>query len=510
MSTIFSNPARAAITCIFLALAACGGSDGEGGGANPPPPPPTTGIGTAGGTVTGPNGAKVVIPGGALTTNTAIVIEQTSAGAPPLPAGLSVLGSMFAFTPHGTTFAAPVTLTLPFDPATVPAGGTPALFKTNAQGQWEEVPSASFGATTVTAQVTSFSHVQAVVQFPQPSPDVGRTVTFKEFRGVDRTEAVLVDRTTSGGRVAELIDFGPAAFDAEIALIDGRTLLPDNRANGAVNSSEDGTTFSIVAEAPAGGPPPDDRVGSGTTLIQAQTFVKQSPTATLTFKLPQVVIEAHDDDSSASRRCPENLLLGERCLLMLGELDISLEIIKTSGGFEPDFAYQIAGGLLLHGFARKWGFSAYNNFSSHAPFWREEDFDFVIDDFDGRGESHVRLSLREPLTYEVDLSRIEVGDAFHVRLEASALVWNLIAGSSSEAPSSMGAYLRESLASGGPLPGGSGGSFEFTGLQPTDTPVPLPGSSGNSSGPAPVQPAPCVPGPGPSAEAGTVQFSAAG
>ena len=47
----------------------------------------------------------------------AIAVDQTTAGAPPLPAGLTPIGQMFAFTPHGTTFAVPVTVTMPFDPA---------------------------------------------------------------------------------------------------------------------------------------------------------------------------------------------------------------------------------------------------------------------------------------------------------------------------------------------------------------------------------------------------------
>jgi hypothetical protein len=117
----------------------------------------------AGGTVAGPNGARAVIPRGALATDTTIGIEQTQASAPALPAGFVALGPMFAFTPHGTTFAAPVTVTLPFDPASVPTGTTPALYKTDAQNQWERVAGATFGADSVNAQLTNFSWVQHVL-----------------------------------------------------------------------------------------------------------------------------------------------------------------------------------------------------------------------------------------------------------------------------------------------------------------------------------------------------------
>ena len=115
---------------LLLTLGACGGSDdGDGGGGSGGggAPPVSAVIGSAGGTVIGPSGASVVIPPGALATNTTITITQTSAGAPPLPGGFTVSGQMFAFTPHGTLFALPVTMTLPFDPALVPAGTSKAV-----------------------------------------------------------------------------------------------------------------------------------------------------------------------------------------------------------------------------------------------------------------------------------------------------------------------------------------------------------------------------------------------
>ena len=84
------------IGCALL-LSACGGGGGGGDSGSrtantPAPPPPTSGIGPAGGTVDGPNGAKVVIPPGALAIDTTIAIALTSAGA-PLPTGFTPLGA---------------------------------------------------------------------------------------------------------------------------------------------------------------------------------------------------------------------------------------------------------------------------------------------------------------------------------------------------------------------------------------------------------------------------------
>ena len=112
----------------ILVVCGCSGAD------RPTPQPASTSgttIGPAGGTVLGPSGAKVVIPAGALSAPTLIAITQTSTGAPDLPTGVVPSGDTFAFTPHGTTFAVPVEIAVPFDPTRVLAGTPPVLYKTN-------------------------------------------------------------------------------------------------------------------------------------------------------------------------------------------------------------------------------------------------------------------------------------------------------------------------------------------------------------------------------------------
>ena len=129
-----------------------------------------------------------------------------------------------------------MTITVPFNPAQMPAGQQPALFKTNAQNQWEQVANATFGTNSVTAQVTSFSFVEPVLVTPA-NTNIGRQFSFKEFRTIGLKATLLEERTIDGGVVSEFRDFGSAAFDAEFALFDGRTFLPDNRANGAVSTT---------------------------------------------------------------------------------------------------------------------------------------------------------------------------------------------------------------------------------------------------------------------------------
>jgi uncharacterized delta-60 repeat protein len=228
--TAFEFGKRACLVAVFALSAACGGGGdgGDGGGGNNPPPPPPpviTGIGATGGTVTEASGAKVVIPAGALTTNIDIQVKQTSAGAPALPAGVTAAGAVFAFTPHGTTFAVPATITVPFDPALVPGGATPKLFKTNAnQTAFEPLTGATISGASMSAQVTSFSFaVVAIEALPPSSPggldpgfgNAGKVIT--HFGGKNTAMALQDDGkiVMVGGSIA---DFLLARYNADGSL----------------------------------------------------------------------------------------------------------------------------------------------------------------------------------------------------------------------------------------------------------------------------------------------------
>lgn len=151
---------------MLLTLGACGGSDSTDAPlpapTTPAPSQPPTGIGPAGGTVTGTGGAQVVVPPNALAQATNVAIAQSSSGAPALPVGMTAAGKIYALTPHGTTFASPVTLTVPFDPTLVPGGSQVVLLKTNsAQNGWDAVAGASVNGSLISAPVSSFSWVAA-------------------------------------------------------------------------------------------------------------------------------------------------------------------------------------------------------------------------------------------------------------------------------------------------------------------------------------------------------------
>jgi hypothetical protein len=107
------------------------------------------------------------VPAGALSQTVDLQINEISPGSASLPAGVERVGAVYALTPHDTTFAAPVTVTIPFDPAQVPAGRTVQLQKTNdaARTVWGSVAGATASGSTVSAQLTSFSDL-----FPALAP----------------------------------------------------------------------------------------------------------------------------------------------------------------------------------------------------------------------------------------------------------------------------------------------------------------------------------------------------
>ena len=483
---------------LVLAVSGCGGGGGGGGTSQS-----GTVVGAAGGTVAGPNGAKVVIPAGALATDTTILIEQTSAGSPPLPGGFSVSGQMFAFTPHGTTFAVPVTLTLPFDPASVPAGSTPTLLKTNAQNRFEQVAGATFGADSVTAQVTSFSFAQ-IVFTGLVSTDPVRAWAFSELIGDNLVTVTVPPPDGNGvqraGPLEKIVNFGPAFFDSEFVLLDGTTLPPDEIAVGYVSSTADGKTFALSAEAQRGNPNiPGSTIGSISELSQHQTFIKREADASLKITLAPALIEVHDHNLVLGRACPAAHAQGELCDVIKGEIYLDLwahteDLPPSSSSPTPITFFYTGGRASLNGFAGSWDSKASNH--GRTPLWTIEDFDFVIEDFVGVPQGHVSMKLRNPLTFTVDLSSIDVGKAFTLEVFTFATAYNRIAGPPSEFETSAGAYLMD------PRTGG-GTTMITTGLEPTNTPL-----LGFPPGVL-VPPAACVPGPGPNPAAGVLQFSAA-
>ncbi len=117
-------------------------------------------IGPGGGTVAG-DGASVDIPAGALSSNVAIAITkltsaQAAALAPfnvPRYSSSTSSSGYFAFTPHGTQFANPVTVKMPY----TGSGTFVARLDNESDTTWEIVPGATFSNGVATFQMSHFS-----------------------------------------------------------------------------------------------------------------------------------------------------------------------------------------------------------------------------------------------------------------------------------------------------------------------------------------------------------------
>jgi uncharacterized delta-60 repeat protein len=498
--------ARFLVAGMLLGLVACGGGDEDT--EDPPPPPspaPGTVIGAAGGTVTGPNGSKVVIPAGALATDTRIHIELVTAGAPALPAGYTSKGQVFAFTPHGTTFAQPVTVTLPIDAAVVTAAHAPGFYKTNAQNQWGKISNAVFDATTVSASVSSFSFMDVL----DPPLVLGRPVyqyEVYELKSDALEEEQFVNAISIAQGLQDHYDFGPAARDGDVLALDGSVVVPsDGFATAQIAATADGGDWWVGVEAPIGiTGVPTDTVGLTAHFLQHQSFIKRTPDATLSFFIKDAFMETLDANGTLNRPCPRAHLVGILCDMVSAQL-----IIDVSGFTVPaapfdsfDYFYTLAGSAELTGIAGSWDSRATTALHSRRKLWDIEDFEFTIDEIDDHPEALITMDLAHPIfhEYDVDLSEVEVGQAFTLRFSGIAKAYNRAASAINnvgpEFPTGARAYLRDPRE---PL----GMTVSFEGLEAIDTPedVGLPPV-------VPVTPEPCVPGPGPDPEAGTIQFDA--
>jgi hypothetical protein len=144
------------------------GSCSSGGRSN-------AGIGPAGGTVVSADGlAEVVIPPGALSSVVDITIRVASAP----PAGH--VGTAYEFGPDGTTFAAPVTITIVYDEADLPVGAVEADIRlgTVASGAWAAAAGSTVDtvANTVTAETNHFSMWAIVLLGLDPPAGIPRLV----------------------------------------------------------------------------------------------------------------------------------------------------------------------------------------------------------------------------------------------------------------------------------------------------------------------------------------------
>ena len=476
-----------AIACVFVTLAACGGNDKNVGGGSAPPPP-QTGIGAGGGTATGPNGSQVFIPAGALAGNIDIVVSQSSAGSPALPAGFTTVGSMFAFTPHGTTFALPVTITLPYEPSLLPSGAAPALYKTNALSQWEPVAGATFGTNNVTATITSFSHAQVLIP-PLIRSEPTRFWSLRGYPGHGGELTSFGEDTQVGGVLEEVVEFGKSLNDIDIIGLT-ETVPAGGKAHGYVFGTESGSTYGAYAEAPFARIGGSELIGGVAHLTQFQSFIKRSADASVKFTLSKTLLSVWDFNQFSRG-------VGYDDTDITAEVQFDVRAYTTSN---IEF-FSTGGGATAKGTFAALDHDVWNREGAVTPLWSEGNFKitnrpFTVAEFGACVGNLLEMQLNAPRTFTVDLSAIDIGEEFTLRSEVIASAENRRGGGAAGdcEGSAAFAYLRDPAEIGGT-------TIEFSGLEPTNRPLLTPPVA------TPVVPASCVARPDP---AGTLQFSAAG
>lgn len=143
---------------LSVALSACGGG---GGGADPSPSGAAT-VGADGGRVVAES-AEVIVPPGAMASARTIRIAADSTGAPPLPRWAKGAGTVLQLTPHGSTFAEPVTVRMAAPAVALAENERLLIAKAQPGGGWDVLDDTRLVDGQLEVQVTSFSYFSPVI-----------------------------------------------------------------------------------------------------------------------------------------------------------------------------------------------------------------------------------------------------------------------------------------------------------------------------------------------------------
>ncbi|HKE17027.1 MAG TPA: Calx-beta domain-containing protein, partial [Kofleriaceae bacterium] len=318
----------------------------------------------------------------------------------------------------------------------------------------------------------------------RPAPELDTLVRFWRFHRLDNGETgptpIGADRVQVGGTVSEKVAFG------------GVVLHPPGTADdaeGEVFSNDTGATYWVSAQAPSSALGQGAPIGSTAALTQYQVFRKTAADASLEIVLSKVYLDSIDANGGlpTALECPWH-----RPLAAYGDCRRTMWAWAKFGLSAFDFRtrttlLETGGFVELFGWQGNWGHDAYTTGGSTRRLWGPFDFELeTSDDEDGGVSAEVRLG--EPITIDVPLSSVEVGDTFYVLATAEADTVN-----HRQRESYLSAYLRDPQAS-------DGMSLRFEGLEPLETPTELPALAAPAPAPA------CAAGPDP--EAGTIELAA--
>lgn len=165
-----------------------GGGGGGGGSSALKPVTSTTGAATvkpnAGGKISLGSDASINIPAGALKGTDGVAVKLQKVSTPPaVPTGFKLLGTVFEFTVGGKSdysFAKPVTLAFTFDPESLTAEETPAVYYFDeSSSKWVEL-GGSVSNNTITITVDHFTKFAVLAKAKESLPEVPEVQPFSD------------------------------------------------------------------------------------------------------------------------------------------------------------------------------------------------------------------------------------------------------------------------------------------------------------------------------------------
>lgn len=212
-------------------------------------------FGPEGGHLDGPGGAELDLPPGALNEMVEITIGEVVTGAPETPNGLSDPSTVFAFLPHGQTFALDVTISVPH------LGGPNAnvvVFRADPGGEFEELALEATTDSIATVRSPSFSYYGSALgdAVGSSSTTDGTTGTTTDGTTGTTTDGTGEPTTGPGGFIPNPDMGGDPTQECSIydqdCLPDQKCMPYDSNRSGEWNSTG---CFDVDPDAVGGGAP---------------------------------------------------------------------------------------------------------------------------------------------------------------------------------------------------------------------------------------------------------------
>jgi len=204
----------------------------------------STVVGAQGGSVTTQDGSGVTVPAGAVPANVTITVDSTPSA--PTPSQGTEVGTPYTFGPEGQQFSVPVTVTLAFDPSSLPAGKTASdivIFTAPAgTSNYTPLGTSVVDSTHAAAQTTHFSTFVCIIPTEPisedsgaPAEDSATSPSDASPSGLDATATFDASQGEDGGSTSAT-DSG-ATQDATVPINDAGGSGPGDATTGPVDAT---------------------------------------------------------------------------------------------------------------------------------------------------------------------------------------------------------------------------------------------------------------------------------